>query len=59
MIRNENRPQWNNEVPLRLKIRETEPLGYVITDVINATDPDNVSRVNVETENINEEFLNL
>ena len=42
MIRNENRPKWTNEVPLRLTISETLPLGYVLTDVINATDADNV-----------------
>jgi len=43
MIRNENRPQWTNNVPLNIKIRETDPLGYIITDVINATDADKVS----------------
>ena len=43
MQRNENRPSWINEVPIRVTIKETEPLGYVINDEINAVDRDGVS----------------
>ena len=42
MQRNENRPKWTHEIPLRLTIKETEPLGYVVTDKPNATDADGV-----------------
>ncbi len=40
MIRNENRPRWNNEVPLRITISETLPMGAIVTSQINATDLD-------------------
>ena len=43
MQRNENRPQWTNETPLRVTIRETEPLGYIISSEPNATDADGVN----------------
>ena len=41
--RNLNRPKWTHETPIRLTIKETVPLGYVVTDKPNATDPDGVS----------------
>ena len=43
MLRNENRPTWSHETPLRLTLNEREPLGYVVTDVPEATDLDGVS----------------
>ena len=43
MQRNENRPAWRHETPIRVTIKETEPLGYVVTDKPNAVDPDKVS----------------
>lgn len=41
--RNENGPKWTHEIPLRLTINETEPLGYIVTNQPKATDPDGVS----------------
>lgn len=43
ILRNENRPQWTHEVPVRVTIDETEPLGYVVTDEPHAEDGDGVS----------------
>ena len=42
--RNENKPRWTNENPIRIEVNETVPLGYVISNEIAAIDDDNVSR---------------
>ena len=47
MLRNENRPSWTHATPINVKIRETEPLGYLVTDQPNAVDADGVSRLSV------------
>ncbi len=43
MQRNENRPRWQHETPLRVTIRETVPNGFVVTDKPRAADQDGVS----------------
>ena len=43
MQRNENRPRWQHETPIRVIIKETEPVGYVVTDKPRATDQDGVT----------------
>ena len=43
MQRNEHRPEWQHDTSLRYKIRETVPLGYVISEKPRATDRDGVS----------------
>ena len=43
MLRNEHRPAWTHATPLRLSISERQPLGYIVTDVPNASDEDGVS----------------
>ena len=43
MQRNENRPRWQHEVPIRVTIKETEPVGYVVTNKPRAVDQDGVS----------------
>ena len=42
VLRNQNRPSWTNQVPIRVTINETEPLGYLVTDEPNAVDADGV-----------------
>ncbi len=45
MQRNENRPRWQHETPIRVTIKETEPMGFVVTDKPRAVDQDGVSCV--------------
>ena len=43
MLRNEKGPRWTTQTPLSLTIKETIPVGTVITDEVNAQDEDGVS----------------
>ena len=40
VLRNEQRPRWTHENPLRVSISELLPLGAVVTDTPNAEDAD-------------------